>query len=618
MMSPIQHLSSTRTLAAAFALGSLALTACAGDTGSPAATGYGEMTLEEINRVENGLLPRVRVVGESGWTIEERMDRWNVEGVSVAVIQEFDVVWARAYGLADREEGIPVTTETLFQAGSISKPVGATGALRLVEEGKLTLDKPINEILQTWQLPENELTAESPVTIRRLLSHTAGTTVHGFPGYPPWEGVPTTQQVLDGEGNTAPVRVDLEPGTQLRYSGGGITIVQLAMTDVTGEAYPDLLERLVLEPAGMAHSTYENPLPAERLSEAAAGYRRDGSAVPGKRHTYPEMHAAGLWTTASDLARFAIAMQNSLRGEAGGVLRPATAQEMTTPVMEGSGLGFFMNDEGGTVYFGHNGADEGFQALLLASQNDGYGIAVMANSDNGSRIAMEILRAVALEYDWRGILDDPVSAIELSADQLAEVAGRYRWTGPNVVTISVENGVLVSRVTLENASSRVFPIGQDVFLREESGLQFQILRGTDGAATGVEIVDGESFARLEGTAQFPAELLDARRTDEAVAALDSGNAPEGMVNQLGYALLGAGRPEQAVAVFELNTRKHAGHANPWDSLADGYLAVGDTAAAIVAYRTVLQTIPLDADTSPEARANLEQRARAQLAAFGAE
>jgi CubicO group peptidase (beta-lactamase class C family) len=586
-----------------------------------AAGEYDAATLAAIDRVENGLLPRIRAEGESGWTLAERMDRWNVEAVSVAVIHDFDIAWARAWGLADREEGTAATTETLFQAGSISKPVAATGALRMVEEGRLNLDTPVNDFLTSWQLPDNEFTEQTPVTIRRLLSHTAGTTVHGFPGYAPWEPVPTVQQVLDGESpaNTAAVRVDIPPGTRVRYSGGGTTIVQLAVTDVSGEPFADVMHRLVLEPAGMVSSSYENPLPPGRLTDAAAGYRQDGSAVPGKRHTYPEMQAAGLWTTASDLAQFAIAMQNSLREVPGGVLAQETAWEMVTPVMESAGLGFFIDDNDGAVYFQHGGADEGFQALLIASRDDGYGLAVMASSDNGGVIAQEILRAVALEYGWEGILQDPVTVIDLSAAELAAYEGRYRSGPGEVASFEVEGGTLMARVTLQPVVSRMLPLGNDEFLNEELGRTLKFVRASGGEVVAIEPVGssgGDRLDRLSDDQLLPVELLETGRTEDALAALAAEDAAEAPVNLLGYGLLNAGRPDQAVAVFRWNAERHPTHANPWDSLADGYLAAADTAGAVSAYREVLKAIPLDVDADPAALENLKSRAQAQLAALG--
>lgn len=576
----------------------------------------------EIRRVESGLLPPVPVEGEAGWTLAERMDRWNVEAVSVAVIRDGEVRWARAWGLADREEGTPATTETLFQAGSISKSVAAAGALRLVEEGTLALDEPVNDYLTSWKLPENDLTRQEPVTLRRLMSHTAGTTVHGFPGYAPGDEVPTVPQVLDGAApaNTAPVRVDLLPGSRVRYSGGGTTITQLAMTDATGEDFPSLLRRLVLEPAGMTHSTYENPLPASRLPEAAAGYMRSGAPVPGKRHTYPEMAAAGLWTTPTDLARFAISIQKSLRGERGGILEPETARAMVTPVQETVGLGFFMQNPEGPVYFGHNGADEGFQAMLVASRDGGYGAAVMVNSDNGTALAQEILRAIAREYGWEGYVEPPVTPASLTAEQLGGYAGRFAVGPHQVARVFVRDGGLWIHPTLDE-TARMIPLGDDLFLYETRGWILRIARDSGGVATGLEAVEAPfdaTFPRITEDDPRPVELLDAGRTDEAIVALEAAGASEADGNQLGYALLEAGRFDDAVELLAWNAERHPTHANPWDSLADAYVAAADTAGAVRAWRKVLEAIPLDEEADPQALANLERRARAGLDRFGAD
>ena len=244
---------------------------------------------DRMAQVENGLRPPVLLEGDKTWSIAERMRFYHVEGVSIAVIRDSKIEWAKGYGMADAEAKQSVTTTTLFQAGSISKPVAAMGALVLVQDGKLTLDGDINQFLKSWKVPANAHTGKAPVTLERLLSHTAGLTVHGFPGYAAGEAVPTVPQVLDGAApaNTAPVRVDLDPGTQYRYSGGGYTIAQLAMTDVTGQPFPALMQRLVLGPLGMKASTYDQPLPAARLPEAAAGYDAEGKPDPRQAPRLP-------------------------------------------------------------------------------------------------------------------------------------------------------------------------------------------------------------------------------------------------------------------------------------------------------------------------------------------
>lgn len=251
-----------------------------------------------IVRIENGLLPAVVIKGQppAPMTIASRMEHYKVPGVSVAFFDHGQIIWTKAYGLADVAAKKPVTPETLFQAASISKPVTALAALRLVQEGKLSLDEDVNVKLRTWKVPENAFTEKEKVTVRRILSHSAGLTVHGFPGYASGDPLPSIVQILNGAkpANTDPIRVDVVPGTLWRYSGGGYVVLQTLMADVTGKPFPQIMSELVLRPAGMTHSTYEQPLPKDLWSEAATPYRANGDPVKGGWHTYPEMAPAGL------------------------------------------------------------------------------------------------------------------------------------------------------------------------------------------------------------------------------------------------------------------------------------------------------------------------------------
>lgn len=334
-------------------------------------------------------------------SLAQLMDLYKVPALSIAVIEDYKIAWAKGYGTIGMGSNAPVTTKTLFQAGSISKPVAATGALYLVEHGKLSLDEDVNVKLKTWKVPENEFTKGQKVTLRRLMSHTGGLTVHGFPGYDVEDKIPTLVQIFSGEkpANTAPIRVDVVPGTLERYSGGGVTIEQQLMMDVTGKAFPELMRETVLDKIGMTDSSYEQPLPATRAAMTAIGTYSDGKPVHGKWHIYPEMAAAGLWTTPTDLARFAIEIANSRHGKSNRVLSQKMTEEMLTPVMDGAGLGFFVEKEN-PGQFGHNGADEGFQALLTMNSETGKGVAIMADSDNGISAADYVLRRVAQEYAW--------------------------------------------------------------------------------------------------------------------------------------------------------------------------------------------------------------------------
>ena len=334
--------------------------------------------------------------------IETLMGSYHVPGMSVAVIDNFKIAWTKQYGVIEPGSKQPVTPKTLFQAGSISKPVAATGMMVLVQNGKLSLDEDVNVKLKTWSVPENEFTKNQKVTLRRLASHSAGLTVHGFPGYDVDEKIPTLKQILDGEkpANTEPVRVDFVPGSDERYSGGGITIEQLLMMDVSGKPFPALLSESVLEKIGMTDSSYEQPLPANRAAFTAGGDNGNGTPVHAKWHVYPEMAAAGLWTTPTDLAKFVVEIALSERGKSNKVLSQASVHEMLTRQSKNFGIGFALA-ENRSGEFGHDGADEGFQAILVMNYETGQGAAIMANSNNGINVALEYLRSIAKEYAWK-------------------------------------------------------------------------------------------------------------------------------------------------------------------------------------------------------------------------
>jgi len=358
-----------------------------------------------LQRVENGLIPENYAENDSVFSIQERMAQYHVPGVSIAVIHDFEIEWAKAYGVRDADEGDPVTERTLFQAASISKPVAAMAALRFAQDGKLDIDENINNYLTSWKLPENEFTEGNPVTASHLMSHSGGLTVHGFRGYKASEPQPTVPQILDGEkpANSAPVRVDMAPGTKFRYSGGGYTILQQALVDIAGKEFPAIMAETVLRPAGMEHSTYEQPVPDGLLQFASVGHMTNGDPVLEKRHIYPEMAAAGLWTTPSDLAKFAIEVQLSIQGKSNKILNRETAKRMVTAFADSVyGLGFNISREG---YFSHGGSNQGFRCILVANLEGGYGAAVMTNGSNRF-IYGEIVRAIAKEYNWENFLDE--------------------------------------------------------------------------------------------------------------------------------------------------------------------------------------------------------------------
>src|SRR5689334_11925577 len=555
-----------------------------------------------IKRVEQGLLPAVLIKGEPSWTIEERMKQWKVPGLSIAVVKDYKIEWARAYGVKDVETKEPVTTETLFQAGSISKPVAAMVALKRVQQGKIALDENINNKLQTWKLPDNEFTARKKVTLANLLSHTGGLTVHGFPGYAPGEKIPTLPQVLDGvePANTAAVRVDTEPGTKYRYSGGGVTIAQLAIMDIEKKPYPQIAQETVLGPLNMTNSTYSQPLPDDWRKKAASGHRTNGSLVEGKIHVYPEMAAAGLWTTPTDLAKFGIEVQLSYAGHSNKVLPKELVEKMVTPFLENVGLGFFIDKRGNSVYFSHDGADEGFRALMVMNRDKGYGGVVMVNSDNG-QIMGEVMRSIAHEYNWDEFLPPVNEIISLDTAKLDQYTGRFKVNPDRILTITNEQGKLIARPTAD-VKFELLPIADGTFIRRDQNYKYTFVRDASGvSALRVSFQRGDPVIapKVAADALIPFEIFMTGAVDKALDAYrqikkddpDNAAISEARINGFGYGFLRAKKLPEAIAYFKLNVEFYPKSFNVYDSLGDAYMANGDKELAIANYKKSLELNP---------------------------
>jgi CubicO group peptidase (beta-lactamase class C family) len=493
--------------------------------------------------------------------------------------------------------------QTLFQAGSISKSVTAAGILAAVARGRLSLEEPVSAYLETWELPENDLTREAPVSLEKLLNHSAGITVHGFPGYAPGQPLPSILQVLDGapSANTPPVRVDLTPGTKWRYSGGGHTIAQVALADAMKRPFEALLADLVLRPAGTRDSTFEQPLSEPRRAAAAAGYRADGTPVPGKRRAYPEMAAAGPWTTALDLAKFAIAIQRAIRGDEGAILPAPLAARMTAPLLGDYGLGLAVGKRGGETYIGHDGADEGFQALLLAHRDKGYAIAVMVNSDNGIALANEIVRGVARADAWPGYLAKPLRAVPAKAEELALLAGRYASNGDDAVEIEARGTRLFGRAG-PGPEFELFPLSEGSFARKERRTRYRFADGTLVLASGADVAKAR---KPSNDALQPGELLAAGRIEDATAAWRR-------LNRLAYELSRREEHVKALIVASVMTGLYPESANAMDTFADVTHRSGDRAAAPASWRRVLEILPRDTAASDDPKRDFKAIAEQKI------
>jgi CubicO group peptidase (beta-lactamase class C family) len=364
-------------------------------------------------------------------TLAQRMAYYATPGASIGVVDDGALTWASGFGVRMMGAADAVTATTPFQAGSIAKPVFALAVMRLVEQGALDLDADVNDYLSSWRVPANG-GWQPRITLRQLLSHTAGVTVHGFRGYPasgPW---PTPLEVLDGvpPANTPEVIVDLMPGLAFRYSGGGTTIAQQVVVDVLGRPFPALMRELILDPLGMADSTYEQPLPALMAARAAVAHPLNGQPLSGGAHVYPEMAAAGLWTTAADLSRLAIELMRTLRGERSALpLKMETVRSMLRPQLPDQtigehfvGIGWYCSGEGDDFCFGHQGVDEGFLAEMRVVPARGKAAAVIINA-HGWLLPVEVFKAIGREYGWPAT---PLRAASIAMPPGIDYAGSYR------------------------------------------------------------------------------------------------------------------------------------------------------------------------------------------------
>ncbi|HEX3800059.1 MAG TPA: serine hydrolase domain-containing protein [Verrucomicrobiae bacterium] len=332
--------------------------------------------------------------------VAAQMQKHPISGLSLAVVGEGKIAQTLCFGFTDQTGKSPVSASTLFQAASVSKCLAALAALRLVDQGQLSLDADVNSKLQSWKIPANQFLKQEQVTLRRLLCHNAGITVHGFSGYVAGLPIPTLEQIFNGTppANNPAIRVDAIPGANPRYSGGGYVVLQQLLMDVLDRPFPELMQSLVLHPLGMSSSTFDQPLHPSLLSNAATGHSQSGKPILGGAHLYPEMAAAGLWTTPSDLARFVIGVQQSFTAQSDSILSLKIAREMLTPQAARFGLGPTIVGNGNTLQFLHSGRNAGFDAVLVASVETGKGVVIMINANADPKALNSILKVVINEF----------------------------------------------------------------------------------------------------------------------------------------------------------------------------------------------------------------------------
>ena len=522
---------------------------------------------DAIAAVENGLYPKVRVEGQKPWTIAERMKHYNVPGLSMAVVYDHKIAWAKGYGVIEANSK-PVTLRTAFQAASISKSINGFGIVRLADQGKLDLDADINKYLKTWEFPYDQKFGDEKITIKNLLSHTAGLTVHGFGGYQSADGLPSVSEILDGKSpaNSGPVRSFRSPNKGYKYSGGGTVISQRILEDTLEVPYEQFVKDYVLDPIGMKDSFYR--VNASNESRVAVAHRSNGARLPNGFNYYPEQAPAGLWTTPSDLARFIISTQAVLAGKSDSVMSKSAAEMMLRPHLAGtpSALGFFVEDRNGAKYFQHGGSNEGFKAQYFGSFEGGNGVAVMVNSDSFN-IIPEIIQSVATVYKWPNFYDAKVrKPVEVTETDLKPLAGVYQIPGGPRLRIIAEGNQLFLGTSFGNRFE-LFPESKTSFFLkvEDEQVHFK-------SENGVESLDfvqnGRSTKAVKRKASLAFAMLDRINQSDVNKGLKWFRANEADetfeidvfdLNEVGYTLFQSSRVTDAIKVFRFAIENYPSH-----------------------------------------------------------
>lgn len=396
---------------------------------------------EGIQSISEGLQSTVRIKGKPSKlsSLKERMAHYNVPAVSIAFLKDNKISWTHTEGFIDLNNHRPIDENTVFQAASISKAVFASTLMKYRQDNGLNIDADINTLLKSWQLPAHQWASKNNVSLRQLLSHSAGTTVHGFAGYKHGSDVPSITSLLNGAkpANSAPVVVDIEPGTQFRYSGGGTTLAQLVLQDHAKSTITELAKKIIFEPLMMQHSSFSQPLVGNLKSNAAVAHNADGKPVVGGSHTYATLSAAGLWTTPSDLLRLVSQIQLAGLGKNNAFFSKSTIDEMLTPQIPPMGIGFFIEGEDEITSFSHGGANEGFMAHLFAHTKTGDGIVIMTNGEKGTSLIDEIMIRASEIYHWDEFKPTEKSESRLTPKLFESIIGEYKITDPFETTLVI-------------------------------------------------------------------------------------------------------------------------------------------------------------------------------------
>ncbi|WP_298146813.1 serine hydrolase domain-containing protein [Flavobacterium sp.] len=523
---------------------------------------------KKIKEVESSLIPYVPIENFPKWNLQERMKFHKIPGASIAVIDNYKVVWSKSYGYADTLTNRKVNNRTLFSAGSVSKMILGIVIMNLVEEGKLDLDTPVNAYLKSWQLKSGGDVTNPHATLRMLLSHTAGTSQSSYFGFTDARSTyPTIVEILSGAPGTGsnPVVQNSEQG-KFRYSGGGSLIAQLVASEVTGKSFDELAIQFVFNKLKLQRTNFQQPLNTQLSNNVALGY----SAAPwfvSKQYVYPQLAAAGLNTTATDLATILAEMMKAEKDESQ-ILSRQSFETMTQPVAEvssgtyleqtGTGLFLLRRTDSWQQYFEHQGVNAGYVTYAFGSLKLGKGVVIMLNSgDDFNGFAAEVRRAVAKSYQWPEFLPEPIKMIPKSKSELQRYVGRYRKGDNEVIYLTAANGYLIERINTGKEIPLVFTSENEIVFSDYN-VKGQFKISEKGVATGLKYDWEQTYMPRMLENEFTLnELIEQQQFEAAEVEFLKRNFSENDFNYFIYNYLSA-HPKSyktCVALAEIGLRR---------------------------------------------------------------
>ena len=438
-----------------------------------------------LSNIENNLIPFYSIEGETlRKTIPQMMREDNIAGVSMAFIDKGRIAWTKCYGFANIEDSIVVTPQTVFQIGSVSKPVATMAALKMVENGDLSLTEDVNLKLKGWKIPENNFTAKSKVTLEQLIGHTSGIENDVVKFYELGEELPTREQLLSGTAASGdkPITLVSVPGEKYKYSNPAYLVMEELMTDVAGKDFNKIMTDLVFEPCKMNSSSFEQPIPRRLMKLKAIGYDSDLNPLP--YNVYPFKAGGGMWSTSIDLGKFLIALLNDHNGTSKTLISKEMADKVFSKESKKSGFTkwYWKND----VLFRHDGTIPGFSCFVMGSVDNDQAIVVLTNSSYSHSLLNFIWRTVAEEYKWEYFRPEFYDKIIIEKESLAKFSGKYS-TNQDSLAFSIDDDKLYVNSKQTQGKHQLIPIGGNEFLLPSIPMKYKFTINKNGDMSYVDI-----------------------------------------------------------------------------------------------------------------------------------